>query len=196
MTQVHRLISILGAGRATRFGADKLAKPCAGKPVGQWVLDAACATGLPVAWVAAEEAPAFVGEQCVIVHNPKALRGIGTSVAAAAAFADDNGVDELLIILADMPLVTTSLLDRLIGQGAPAACRYPGGEAGVPALVPRAAFHMLANLCSDQGAARLLSQMGGLRLVACEPDTLIDVDRPSDLARAQLLLRGRADSIV
>ena len=35
-------VAVLAAGRASRFGGGKLDADLAGKPVGQWVLDAVC----------------------------------------------------------------------------------------------------------------------------------------------------------
>lgn len=180
------LIAILGAGSASRFGADKLGQPCAGKPLGQWALAAAGATGLPLVWIAGEHAPPFA--DCAIAHNPRASEGIGTSVALAARLAAQQGAGAVLVMLADMPLVTQALLERLIEAGAPAACRYPQGHAGVPALVPASTFARLEALDGDQGAGALLRELAGLTLLDCEPNELLDVDTPAALVEASAIL--------
>ena len=181
------LLAVLGAGRASRFGGDKLAADCAGKPLGQWALDSALATGLPLVWVADATAPTFVGDAEVVL-NRCAAKGIGTSVALAARIAAERGASALLVTLADMPLVNAALLGRLLDAGAPAACLHPNGKSGVPALLPASAFAALMALTGDQGAGRIIARMEGLSLIECEAAALFDVDTPGALAEAARLL--------
>ncbi|WP_310533972.1 nucleotidyltransferase family protein [Novosphingobium sp.] len=183
------VIALLGAGRASRFGADKLAQPCAGKPLGQWALEAAQATGLPVVWIAGERAPDFV--TCEVARNSHASEGMGTSVALAARLAVERGAGALLVMLADMPLVTTDLLARLVEADAPSACAY-GSEPGAPALIPATLFGELAALSGDMGAARVLRGRGDVSLVEASAEALFDVDTPQALAEAERLLQSRA----
>ncbi len=181
------LVAILGAGRASRFGTDKLAQPCAGKPLGLWALEAAQASGLPVVWIAGEQTPSFLDGIEVIV-NPRASEGISTSVALAAQIAQTRGAKTLLIMLADMPLVTSALLSRLIATGVPAACRHADGRPGVPALLPASAYPALMALTGDRGAGAVLAKLDGLTLLDCAGSELFDVDSPEGLAEAQRLL--------
>ena len=180
-------IAILGAGRASRFGADKLAQLCADKPLGQWALEAALGTGLPVVWIAGETAPGFLGA-VEAVRNPDAAQGLSTSVALAARLAETRGAKALLVMLADMPLVTPALLTRLIEAGAPAACRQADGRAGVPALLPDSAFPALMALAGDRGAGAVIGALAGLTVIDCASEELLDVDTPEALAVAERLL--------
>lgn len=182
------LLAVLGAGRASRFGADKLAQPCAGKPLGRWALDAALTTGLPVIWVAGEDDPAFCLESCELVRNRQAADGIGTSVALAARIAAERKANALLVMLADMPLVTPELLARLIATGAPSACRQADGRSGVPALIPSSAYITLQSLSGDRGAGPVLASLPGLTCIECAPHELLDVDTPEALAEAARIL--------
>jgi molybdenum cofactor cytidylyltransferase len=186
------MIAILGAGRSRRFGRDKLSQQCAGKPLGRWALDAALATGLPVAWIAGAAAPPFVEGACEVHHNPTAEAGLSTSVACATEVAQRTGHEALLVMLADMPLVDTALLLRLIEHQGTAACRYPDGHPGVPAQFRAELFSSLRRLAGEQGARAFLRGLPSLRLVSCDPEMLLDVDRPEDLARADRLLRSGA----
>lgn len=183
-------IAVLGAGSASRFGANKLTQACAGKPLGQWALDAALGTGLPVLWIAGGAAPGFVGVAEAVL-NPRAVEGIGTSVALAAQIAADRGASALLVVLADMPLVTTALLDQLIAKRAPTACLHPDGRPGVPALLPASTFGALMALSGDQGAGRIIAGMAGLALIECDAAELFDVDTPQALAVAEIALTHR-----
>jgi CTP:molybdopterin cytidylyltransferase MocA len=184
------MIALLGAGRASRFGADKLSQPCAGKPLGRWALEAALGTDRPVVWIAGAQVPDFV--DCEVIRNPDAERGLATSVACAARAAQAREASGLLILLADMPTMTCGVLIQLIGAGAcPAACRYPQGHPGVPALFPPEMFGRLSNLTGDQGAGAVLRGLPGLTLTDCRAEDLLDVDTPQALAAAEQVLLAR-----
>lgn len=182
-------VAVLGAGKASRFGADKLVQPLGGKPLGQWALEAAQGLGRPVIWIAGKAAPGFV--TCEAALNPDAAEGIGTSVALAARLAHERGAEALLVTLADMPMVTTSLLRRLIDAGAPSACRYPEGHAGVPALIPASSFTPLMALTGDRGAGAVLTGLPDLVLLDCKVEELFDVDSPAALEQAAALIAPR-----
>lgn len=182
------LVAVLGAGRASRFGTDKLVQPCAGRPLGSWALSAARATGLPVVWIARTAAPDFV--DCEVATNPDAQAGIGTSVACAARIAAEQGATRLLVMLADMPLVSRGLLLKLLAANAPAASDH-GDRAGVPAVLPASLFGRLQALTGDAGAGSVLQNHSDLTLVTTAPHELLDVDTPAALAEAERLLRAR-----
>ena len=180
------LIAVLGAGSARRFGADKLAQPCGGQPLGSWAMQAALATDAPVVWIAGNAAPAWVA--CNIAENPRAAEGIGTSVALAARLAANRGAKALLVMLADMPLVTTRMLHELIACGAPAAFRQADERPGVPALIPATLFDRLTGLTRDQGAGRILAAERSVTLLEAPAGALLDVDTPATMAMASQLL--------
>ena len=180
------LIAILGAGRASRFGADKLVQPCAGRPLGQWALLAAQEMALPCVWIAVSAPPAFV--DCEVLTNSHAAEGLGTSVALAAKVAKQRGFPALLVMLADMPLVTPALLRRLLAAGTPAACAH-NGRPGVPALVPARLFGALEQLSGEGGAAAVLRGEADLTLVEATADELLDVDTPASLVLAEQRLQ-------
>ena len=99
-------VAVLAAGRGARFGGNKLAALCAGKPLGRWALDAAEAAGLgPGTVVTGSEAAVFAASWQVLV-NPEPAAGLGCSLALAARDALAHGERSLLVLLADMPLVT------------------------------------------------------------------------------------------
>jgi len=181
-------IALLAAGGATRFGGGKLDAMLAGKPLGQWALEAALAVAPErLALVVADPAPAFARKAgCELLVNRRAADGLGTSAALAARWA--VGSDALLLMLADMPLVTAATLDKLAAAGGPAAVSYPGGKPGAPACFPAALFPALADLAGDVGAAHVLRGLSGVTLVEVPPHELRDVDRPEDLAEAAALL--------
>ena len=179
-------VAVLAAGLGSRFGSDKLEAMCAGKPLGRWVIEAVEAAGLgPGTIVTGPEWVTFAGGWTRAV-NPEPEAGLGTSLALAARLA--RGKESLLILLADMPLVTPAYLRELAARTAPAATRYPEGHAGVPALLDRKLIEKAASLIGDRGAGPLLR---GARLLEPPSGMLRDVDTPEDLAEveAQLLAR-------
>ncbi len=178
------LLAILGAGRATRFGADKLGAMLAGKPLALHALAAAQATGLPLVWIAGDPSPTYLPADLEILNNPDAATGLATSVGFAAGIAHDRGYPALLIHLADMPCVGAALLARLAASLAPAACAHPGGRPGVPALFPARLYPDLIAVSGDRGAGPLLAQLPGLTLLHPDAAELLDVDTPAALAEA------------
>lgn len=189
MADAGPLVAVLAAGLGTRFGGGKLDADCAGKPLGRWVLDAVTAAGIaPGVVVVGPRAPAFaLASGWALVTNPHPEAGLGGSVALAAAAALAQHRD-LVLLLADMPLVTPDFLARLAAHTTAAATRHPDGHAGVPALLPLALLGEAARLGGERGAARLLAGMEGLTLLDPPPGMLADVDRADDLAAIARLL--------
>lgn len=179
------LVAILAAGKSARFESDKLAADCAGMPLGHYALEAARSLGQPVVWIGRGWTP----PDCEVIANPLSARGQGASVALAAGIARQRGAETLLILLADMPLVGPELLAQLCAAGPPAACRYPDGGAGPPALFAASSFAALAQLDGERGAGEHLRSLAALTLLEPEGDQLADVDRLADLARIAALIR-------
>lgn len=190
------LVAVLAAGAGSRFGASpieaKLDALLAGKPVGQWVLEAVAKADLPPGViVVGEEAPRFaLTSGWPLLVNPRARQGIGTSLALAAGRALAQG-RALLVLLADMPLVEPGFLRDLAGTGSLAATLYPSGKRGVPALLSPALLPQVAALAGDEGAGALLVAQREITLWQPPAAMLLDVDRPEDLARAAAHLTGR-----
>lgn len=186
------LIALLAAGRASRFGADKLAAPCAGRPLAAHAVAAVRATGLPALCITAPgPRPDWLPEAIPAVPNAAAAAGLATSVALAAREAAARSAPALLVHLADMPCVTPELLLAVAAAGPLAACAHSGGRPGVPALFPAARFAELAALTGDRGAGALLAGDPQVTLVGCAAEDLLDVDTPAALARAEAVLNLR-----
>jgi len=182
-------IALLAAGGATRFGGGKLDADCAGWPLGRWALDAALAVPHDrLAVVVGDPVPDFaLGHE--LLTNERAAQGLGTSAALAARWA--AGSEALLILLADMPLVSAATLTRLAEANGPAAVAYPGHEPGAPASFPAALFGKLEALTADSGAAHVLRDLATLTLIEAPAEELRDVDRPEDLADVAAILAAR-----
>ena len=180
-------VAVLAAGRSTRFGGAKLEAICVGKPLGRWALDAVAGAGLgPDIIVTGPNGVSFANGWSTLV-NPLPERGLGSSLALAAQAALDADAPSLLVLLADMPLVTPAYLRELVALPAPAATRQRHGRGGVPALFDRPLIAIATRLTGDRGAAPLLADVP---LLDPPEGMLRDVDTREDLAQVEQALGG------
>lgn len=176
------MIALLAAGSATRFGGGKLDAPLRGKPLGAWALDRARAAGWPLMVIAGAKTPGFA-QDCAILTNPDAARGMGTSIRLAARAAREAGAQRLLVMLADMPFVSEETLGALADAPRTAACAYPDGTMGPPACFTANLYPLLEGLPPDKGAQGVLRQVVDLVRITPPPQELADIDTREDLAR-------------
>jgi molybdenum cofactor cytidylyltransferase len=157
---------ILAAGRGSRFGQEpKLLAPLAGKPLIRHVGEAALASrAQPVILVSGhradevERATADLG--MIVVRNPKLAEGMSTSLKRGFA-ALPSEVSAAVILLGDMPLVSSALIDRIIAEWIAHACPaalvpVAGGRRANPVILSRALAPDIEALTGDTGAAPLL----------------------------------------
>ncbi len=183
------LIAVLGAGMASRFGADKLTVDCAGKPLGQWAMEAALGLGYPMLWVGRGNRPTFLASRCAFHSHANPAAGLSSSLAIAARVAKTAGARSLLVTLADMPLMTVPILEAVVRAGPFAACAH-GDRPGVPALLPAEMYDDIMMLRGDWGAGQLLRGAAGIEIVRVDSESLLDVDTPDDILKAEAALNG------
>lgn len=188
---------ILASGRSTRYGSEKLLAPLGGLPVGRWVVEAALASDLErVALIVRPELAAALtpnAPNLVVAFNPDYADGqaaairIGMSVAAGES-------SHVLIMLADQPLITTSLLDHYVAlarAGAELAALRDGDRLKPPALFRREHFQALGKLGGDEGGRSILDDFRD-RVTEVEQEVsgqAEDIDRPEDLERIKRRLK-------
>jgi xanthine dehydrogenase accessory factor len=177
------LVAVLAAGRGTRFGGGKLEAICAGKPLGRWALDAVADAGLAPGVNRDRAARRQLCRGLARAVQPPTRTRLGLLAGAGAQAALDGGASTLLVLLADMPLVTPDYLRRLAAASPPAATRQPDGHAGVPALLDRALLARKPRAWpGDRGAGALLTAVPGLAHREPPAGMLRDVDTQEDLA--------------
>jgi len=157
---------LLAAGRGTRFGdAPKLLARIDGKPLVRHVAEAAVHAGVdPVIVVtghrAEEVRSALAGLAVHVVHNDVFAEGLSTSLKKGFAALPPTA-RAAMILLADMPFVTTDLIDALAAgwreRGEPAALvpTYKGRR-GNPVVISRELRPMIEQLSGDVGAGPML----------------------------------------
>jgi molybdenum cofactor cytidylyltransferase len=182
LTPERCALVLLAAGRATRFGGDKLAAPLSGRPL---LLHAVAAlAALPFGWrvaVVAAGAPDLAGAGYRHVLNPDPAAGMAGSLRLGVAAAQAAGAAGILVALGDMPRVTPAHVRALFaasGAGDSCVASSDGVRAQPPALFGAGWFAQLAALDGDRGARDLLA---AARLVRAGPGELADVDTPADL---------------
>ena len=181
-------VAVLAAGQSRRFGAaDKLAAQFRGKPLGLHVTETLARLPFTDRWLitSAADHPCVEGWRATgftPVLNPYAATGMGSSVALAARLAQEAKARALLIVLADMPLVTALHFSNLIERAAPDAlyASHTGTAPTPPAMFGSDHFAALQEASGDQGARALLRRAG---TVPCDAAHLIDIDDPETLAR-------------
>jgi molybdenum cofactor cytidylyltransferase len=206
MTRVGAVV--LAAGRSSRYRAaggleaTKLVADLSGKPIVRRVVEAALASrARPVIVVVgharrAVEA-ALSGLPAAVAFNPHFANGIASSLGVGLA-AMPSDAAAALVLLGDMPNVDVSLIDRLIGAfesepRAHAVAPIQDGRRGNPVLLARTIFDRAMRLHGDEGARRLLAELGAGEIIEINAegsDAAFDVDTPEDLASADRIRRS------
>ncbi len=194
-TDIHKVHAVLlAAGASRRFGEDnKLLAELGGAPLVRRVAERLLASRLAgVRVVTGFEGErlrgVLAGLDLNFTENPDFAEGLASSLRRGIG-ALPEGVSGAMIVLADMPGVTTELIDQLLATYQQEACNkiiYPerGGVQGNPVIWPAHYFEQLTSLTGDAGAKRLLGKHAAETLgVPLESgDVLRDIDEPGDLA--------------
>jgi molybdenum cofactor cytidylyltransferase len=186
---------ILAAGQSRRMGGpNKLLARFDGKPLVRLIAERALASEAEHVIVvsghrAAEIAQALEGLAVTLVHNPDFAEGLATSLKAGlAAVPEDAG--GALVLLADMPGITTAVIDRLIGaflarSGPAIVLPTVGGKRGNPVLWSREFFPELMEVSGDSGARHILARHEeAVERVEIGAAAGLDVDTPEAMREA------------
>jgi molybdenum cofactor cytidylyltransferase len=157
---------ILAAGRGTRFGeVPKLLAPLDGKPLVRHAAEAALGSSArPVLVVTGYRADdvetALADLPLQVVRNPSYAEGLSTSLKAGFNALPPEA-EAALVLLGDMPLISSPLLDQLIAawneRDHPTALvpTYQGRR-GNPVMLSRILEADIKALSGDLGAGLLL----------------------------------------
>jgi molybdenum cofactor cytidylyltransferase len=121
-----------------------------------------------------------------IAENPRWPEGMGTSIQTGIRAAETLGLDGAILALADQPLITPQILDRLIAEhghtGRPIVASQYAGTVGVPVFFARSHFPQLLALAPGQGCKGVILESGEAALRIDCPEAEIDLDTPVDYA--------------
>ena len=186
---------ILAAGLSSRFGgANKLLADFRGRPLAEWCASAvarARAAGVFADAVAvvgrdAEATGAlFAREGARVICNDDYRSGLASSLACGLrALAAE--CDAALILLADMPLVATTDIEKIVAAfdaaaGLDIAIPTYQGKRGNPVMLGRRHFESLCRLRGDAGARAIFgAHAESVIEVECDEGVLRDWDSPWD----------------
>lgn len=179
-------VAVLAAGRSERYGADKLMVPFGGIPLGLHIGKTLSTLGF--GWrlvICGKESPlrhSYSELGFTVVENAAPENGQSHSLHLAVRAAQATAVRALLIVLADMPFVTSEHLEKM-GASHHLTASSDGRVPMPPALFPRALWPDLLSMRGDSGARHLLTNA---QLVNASANELRDIDVPQDLPTPQL----------
>ncbi|HPG88972.1 MAG TPA: nucleotidyltransferase family protein [Hyphomicrobium sp.] len=190
---------IVAAGRSSRFeSGNKLLAEYEGLPVIRHVTTAvAAAPTSDIVLVIAQDGSAIVdaagpGRWRTVVNN-SAADGLSSSIRCGLHHLSPE-IDGVLIVLADMPAITSSLIGELCAtfekhRGSKIVFpRTEDGRQGNPVLWPKAKVPALLQLRGDSGGKALLGAHPELHAAVTVNDdaATFDIDTQSDLKRNRL----------
>jgi molybdenum cofactor cytidylyltransferase len=192
-------IVLLAAGSSTRMGFPKQLLTYDGKPLIRHSIEVALRTSCDAVVVvlganAAQIRTALEGietgdKQVVVTENFRWPEGMGTSIRAGIEAVERLGVEDAILALADQPLITPEILNRLAGEhvrtGQPIVASQYAGTVGVPVFFAGSHFPQLAALAPDQGCKGvILKNRDGAMRIDC-PEAEVDIDTPADYEAIQ-----------
>lgn len=185
---------ILAAGRSVRMkGANKLLARLEGEAMVRKVARAALASRaqhvLAVTGHQEDEVrETLTGLELSLVSNPRFADGLSSSLKAGL-HALPQDIDAAVVLLGDMPMVSTSQIDKLIGAFDPEEGRsiiVPTlkGKRGNPVLWAKRFFPQMLSVEGDVGARHLIGENMNLvyEVEVDDEAVLTDIDKPEDLA--------------
>lgn len=158
---------VLAAGAAKRMGRQKLFLDLKGKPVLQWVLEAALSSELDEVVCVVRDLKQtrqkipLEHEKLRWITNEKAHEGQSTSVIAGLKAVSPQS-EGALFVVGDQPLMKSELIDKLIElftkTAAPMAAPIFKDQTRNPVLFRRDLFPELLALTGDTGARGLVKK--------------------------------------
>lgn len=193
----------LAAGASRRMGpVNKLLAEFDGVPMVLRVVEAALSSRAATVIVvtghdkdAVEQVLQRPGVQ--VAYNPDFSSGLSSSLRRGVA-ALPNGIDGVLVCLADMPRVTSKQLDRIIAafdraKGRAICVPTFQGKRGNPVLWAKRFFPAMQEVKGDVGARLLIREHAGqvYEVEMGSDSVLTDVDSPEQLADLAAAEQGK-----
>lgn len=189
------LTVLLAAGEAKRFGSPKQVALINGTSfVRRAALESlnvpeSAATAVVLGAYADEVERELAGLPVKAIYNEHYETGMGSSIAAAARYAEDQGFSGLLLMTCDQIHITRNHLSELIrGACGPVAASY-ADTVGIPCYFPRQFFAELQNIAPNAGAKLLLQTHAATLRTVKLPEAGCDIDLREQLVAAQSQVR-------
>lgn len=195
-TRLNTAFVLLAAGASRRYEkGDKLLANYQGRAVLEHAAD--IVADISPAQAIAVTAPGDVVRNSIlkkagwsIVENPTAQSGQASSLKCAMEHLKAMPeIDQIIILLADMPNIPARHIDQMIKLASDANVKTIMSESDQvlcpPALFKRDAFDALSGITGDRGAKSIFLDIEhGRRTLTLSPRQAIDIDCTDDLSRA------------
>ena len=188
---------VLAAGNSTRMGRNKLLLELDGEPVIRRAVGRALDAGLsPIIVVMGFEADRVRGALSGLTHheviNTDFEAGINSSVRLGIAAVPDQAI-AAVVMLPDMPFVTTSMLETLMARyresEAPLVISRYGDVNAPPMLHGRLLFPEFDRPDGEGCGKHVVRRhRDDAVVVECDPAALADLDVPEDYERVKVEL--------
>ena len=195
MTGVAGLI--LAAGESSRMGKPKQLLPAGESSLLDRILDQALRSelasvtlvlGFQASKIREDLHTPIDSTKLNIIENPRYKEGISSSIIAGLAKVE-NRFDRVMIMLADMPHVTSNLIDLLLTKheeaGLPFGAVVRKGRRTHPVIINRTYYEELRGLGGDKGARDLFQKHADKVCLVESPEAYddMDIDTPEDYQR-------------
>jgi molybdenum cofactor cytidylyltransferase len=191
---------LLAAGTSSRMGSNKMLFELDGESVLCRAVRRALAGGLSPLLVvlghqAERAAQELAGLDCRTVINPEYEQGINSSLKTGISAVPDEA-RAALVMLADMPFVTSEMIAALIARyrasTAPLVISDYAGVNAPPMLYDRSLFSELLAMTGEGCGRQVVKRHKAEAEVLPWPESaLTDLDVPDDYARVQAELGGK-----
>lgn len=183
---------VLAAGRARRFGDDKLLRVLHGAPVVAHAIAAARAAPVDRILVVKRPGEALDAACRAAADDDRRMLMVeaesdALSVSLRAGLHAAEDAAGVFVFLGDMPAVPHDVAARLaalLGEGFAAVPMFQGRQ-GHPVLLSARACVAVRGLSGDQGAGALLRRHASevAQLDVADEGVVLDIDTPDDLER-------------
>jgi molybdenum cofactor cytidylyltransferase len=185
----------LAAGRGKRFGGDKLLHMVGGRPLFSYSLDTCLDSRLGIIIVVTGPRSSKLAKvmqkrylqktRIRFVENRDTASGLASSLKAGF-LAVPWWATGAMVLLADMPRITTTIIDRLVkthSETPGIVIPKCGGELRHPRLFPRQYFGEFLQLADDETGVSVIDSHSNeiVPVRVGEETNYIDIDTPDDL---------------
>jgi molybdenum cofactor cytidylyltransferase len=189
---------VLAAGASTRLGRNKLFLDIEGESLLRRTVQRVASAGLdPVVVVLGHEAERaraeLSGLQCRPIVNPDYALGVNSSLRAGIAAVSDSLA--AVVVLADMPFVTTEMIATLVERyrtgEAPLVISDYGGVNAPPMLYDQRFFDELRTMQGEGCGKQVVKRHRGEAVSVSWPaEALTDLDVPDDYERVRAMVQA------
>jgi len=193
---------VLAAGASTRLGRNKLFLQIEGESLLRRTVQRVANAGLdPVVVVLGHEADRaraeLAGLRCQPVVNPEFMLGVNSSLRAGITAVSSAAA--AVVVLADMPFVTTDMIATLVEQyrtgDAPLVISDYGGVNAPPMLYDHALFDELLAMQGEGCGKQVVKRHRGEAVSVSWPEeALTDLDVPDDYERVMALVQSAREA--